>query len=220
MLHAYFEEAPKIFGAIWGEINWTLPSLRGREEKQRHCCCQNLWGSNEFRIRQSWAVRSNITVLWVAHLFTCFILIHHLHLANYLLLTWASESTCAYSLCKLSRLWFLLSYDYKARAVLALHWHVIIMASMTTMPVFLESLGTWLFSLAVSHVKQITHRVCFVIESNKQDKLASKQWKEGKASQEISGVSGAAPPTLSRHRICVGQPPSCLLPHAHVLYCT
>lgn len=43
------------------------------EEGKRNrdvCCCQNLWGSNEFRIRQSEAVRSNITVLWVAHLFT------------------------------------------------------------------------------------------------------------------------------------------------------
>lgn len=176
MLHAYFEEAPKIFGAIWGEINWTLPFLKGREEKQRRCCCQNLWGSNDFRIRQSETVRSNITVLRVAHLFTCFILIHHLRSANYQLLTWVIESTCANSLCILSRLRILLSCDYKGRAVLALLWHVIIMASMTTMPGFLESLGTWLFSLAVSHVKQISHRVCFVIESNKQDKLASKQW--------------------------------------------
>lgn len=151
-------------------------------------------------------------------IYSRFILIHHLHLANYLLLTWVSESTCAYSLCKLSRLWFLLSCDYKGCAVLALRWHVIIMDSMTTLPGFLESLGTWLFSLAVSHVKQISHRVCFVIESNKQDKRASKQWKEGRASQEIAGVSGAAPPTLSRQKVCLGQPPRCLLPCAHV-YC-
>lgn len=134
-----------------------------------------------------------------SHFFTCFILIHQLCCANYLLLTWISESTCEYSLCKLSRLQFVLSCDYKGRAVLALRWHVIIMASMTTMPGFLESLGTWLFSLAASHVKQISHRLCFVIESNKQDKLASKQRQEGRASQEISGlsgVSGAAPHTF------------------------
>lgn len=43
------------------------------------------------------------------------------------------------------------------------------------------------FSLAAGHVQQVAHRVCFVIESNKQDKLDSKQWKEGRASQEISG---------------------------------
>lgn len=88
---------------------------------------------------------------------------------------------------------------------------------MTTMQGFLESLGTRLFSLAASHVKQIRHRVCFVIESNKQDKLPSKQWEEGRASQEISGVSGAAPPTPSRQKVCVGQPPCCQWPRAHVL---
>lgn len=31
------------------------------------------------------------------------------------------------------------------------------------------------------HFKQITHRVCFVIESNKQDKPDGKQWEEGRA---------------------------------------
>lgn len=138
--------------------------------------------------------------------------VHVFHLkppcsANYLLL-----NTCEYSLCKLSRLQFVLSCDYKGRAVLALCWHVIIMASMTTMLGFLESLGTWLFSLAATHVKQIRHRVCFVIESNKQDKLASQQWEEGTASQESSGVSGAAPPPQLRQNVCVGQPPCCQWP--------
>lgn len=71
------------------------------------------------------------------------------------------------------------------------------MASMTNMPGFLESQGTLLFSLAVGHVKQISHRVCIVIESNKQDKLVSKQWRERRALREISGASGAlAPPAV------------------------
>lgn len=185
MLHAYFEVAPKIFGAIWSEMNWTLPCLKGREEKQRRRQCQEQWRLNEVPIRQSESVWSDITVLRAAHLVTCLVFIQHLHSVNYLSWTRISESTCEHSLCKLSRLQFVLSCDYKGYAVLALSWHVIIMTSVTTMPGFLESLGTWLFSLAAIHVKQISHRVCFVIESNKQDKLASKQWKEGRASQVL-----------------------------------
>lgn len=110
-------------------------------------------------------------------IYACFILIHHSTSASYLVLTWICERTCEYSLCKLSRLQFVLSCDYKNRAVLALRWHVITMACMTTMLDFLELLGAWLFSLAVSHLKQLRHSVCFVIESNKQDKLVSKQWR-------------------------------------------
>lgn len=53
-------------------------------------------------------------------IYSWFILIHHLTSANYLVLTWFCESTCEYSLCKLSRLQFVLSCDYKERAVLAL----------------------------------------------------------------------------------------------------
>lgn len=86
------------------------------------------------------------------------------------------------------------------------------MASMTTMLGFLESLGTWLFSLAAGHVKQIRHRVCFVIESNKQDKLPSKQWKEDRASQEISGVSGAAPPATKAESVCRSAAPLSVAP--------
>lgn len=59
---------------------------------------------------------------------------------------------------------------------------------------FSELPGTELFSQAVSQVTQICHRVCFVIESNKQDKLASKQWQEGRVLQEISDISGAGLP--------------------------
>lgn len=150
-------------------------------------------------------------------IYSCFIMIHHLSSANYLLLTWISESTCEYSLCKLSRLQFVLSCDYKDRAVLALRWHVITMASMTTMLGFLELLGTWLFSLAVSHFKQIRHSVCFVIEWNKQDKLASKQWRRVGRCRRAQTAQVLLHSCLLRLKVCVGQPSCCHWPHAHVL---
>lgn len=150
-------------------------------------------------------------------IYTHFILIHPLSTANYLLLTWISKSTCEYSLCKLSRLQFVLSCDYKDHAVLALHWHVITMDSMTTVLGFLELLGTWPFSLAVSHLKQIRHSVCFVIESNKQDKLASKQWRRAGRCRRSQAAQVLLHNPQSRQKVCVGRPTCCHWPCAHVL---
>lgn len=110
-----------------------------------------------------------------------------------------------------------LSCDYKDRAVLALCWHVITMASMTTMLGFLELLGTWLFSLAVSHFKQIRHSVCFVIESNKQDKLAGKQWRRVGRCRRAQTAQVLLHSCLLRLKVCVGQPSCCHRPCAHVL---
>lgn len=142
-------------------------------------------------------------------IYSCFILIHHLSSANYLLWTGISESTCECSLCKLSRLQFVLSCDYKGRAVLALRWHVITMASMTTALGFLELLGTWLFSLAASHAKQISHSVCFVIASNKQDKLGSKHWRRAgrcrgrrlRCCTTLACWAWSGKPSCSRHNV-------------------
>lgn len=145
-------------------------------------------------------------------IYSRFILIHHLTSASYLVLTWICERTCEYSLCKLSRLQFVLSCDYKDRAVLALRWHVITMASMTTMLDFLELLGAWLFSLAVSHLKQLRHSVCFVIESNKQDKLVSKQWRRVGCCRMAQVLLHTFVLMLN---VCV-QLPCCQRPGAHV----
>lgn len=166
MLRAYFELAPKdIWSDLKGDqLNFTLSQRKARKKNKKDCSCQNLWGSNKFGIRQSATMQSYITILRLTHLFKCFILIQQLCSATYLLLTWINESTRGYSLCKLSRLRFVLSCDCRVCAVLALRWHVIIMASMTTMAGFLKSLGTLfflLFFLAAGHVKQIAHRVVF-----------------------------------------------------------
>lgn len=150
---------------IWSNISvcmcemWTLPSLRGRKGKQRR---PNLQGLNTCWLNSEAKHHSPLGQS----------LIQVFHLDHTVSSSRISPHACEDGLCKLSRLPFVLSCNYESCAVSALHWHVIIMASVTKHARLLGINGN------MGHFKQITHRVCFVIESNKQDKADGKQWKE------------------------------------------